>query len=252
MKHVMILKKNAKNGFYFLSGINREIIPSHVSVISESIEFIGAVTRPVIVVKISFLPGGTKYYIIDGQHLYLACIRLECDIPYIVLDSSKIKDIPSLIETIALLNTTSKSWRLLDYIHTWAYYKPNYKTFLDLYNKYNLAPGTLGELLHTGIVTAKYNSASLSVLRDIKEGKLRIVNLTMAKEVLSYVADLRSVTKDLGRIKQNLIISIIIEKIKADGRNYNHKAFKKHIIKNKHNMLIAYHDINNIRDMLKK
>ena len=98
MNDVKILKADSKKGFNFLAGINREIIPSHVSKIADSIKTMGAVTRPVIIAEIDFLDNDKKKYIIDGQHLYTACLRLKIDIPYILVKIESTKD---LIEKIA-------------------------------------------------------------------------------------------------------------------------------------------------------
>lgn len=248
--NIKTLSKNSKHGFHLLAGINREIKPSHVSQMAQSIQHFKNVVRPVLVAVIDFLPGGKKTYIIDGQHLYTACLRLKIDIPYEVINHG-VGNIAELIESIALLNTTSKSWTLEDFISTWAYYKPNYQRFIELFNLYNIERLTLAELLHTGVVTAK-NHGNHSITKVIKAGNLRIINEKLAIEVLDYVTDLRSITKDLGRIEQKLIISAIIEKIKADGKAYNHNAYKQYLQKNREKLILASNDIDTLRALINK
>lgn len=259
MKHnILIAKKkllpaNSKKGFMMLEGINREIIPSHVSKIAESIQTYQQIVRQVIVAKLSFLPNsGGKLYIIDGQHLYIACIRLKCDIPYEEI-LVEIKSLPELIEKIALLNTSSKSWTLENYIKTWAYYKTEYQVFLELFRRYNMERVILAELLHTGVVSAAAtHSGKHTITKAIKTGKLRIVNQELAIKVLDYANDLRAITKDLGRIEQKLLISTIIEKIKADGGDYDHIRFKKYLIQIKEKLLLASNDVDTLRRLFSK
>lgn len=247
---VQNLKANSKQGFHLLAGINREIKPAHVSEMAESIQLMGVI-RPVVVAKVNHLPGGLKTYIIDGQHLYTACLRLKLDIPYVELPSETVDTLPKLIEVIALLNSTSKTWALEDYVNTWAYYKPEYQTFKDLYQRYNVERSTLAELLHTGVVRAtSVTSGGSSISKTLKNGELRILNLAKAVEVLDYVSDLRAITKDLGRLEQKMIISAIIEKIKADGGSYNHKKYKTYLQSKKNELRLASNDVNTIRRLV--
>ena len=77
------LSKDSKKGFNLLAGINRPITPAQVSKMAESIQYFNDILRPVIVCKVNFLDGIEKTYIVDGQHLYMACMRLKIDIPYL-------------------------------------------------------------------------------------------------------------------------------------------------------------------------
>lgn len=244
------LKKNSKKGFRVLESINRAIVPAHVSKIAESIQAFKECLRPVIVAVIDFLPSGRDLYIIDGQHLYQACLRLKMDTPYSILEQ-RIKSLPELIEKIALLNNSSKSWTLENYIDTWSYYKKEYQEFKLIFNRYNIERSILAELLHTGIVSpSRTGGAKHSVIKAIKTGKLRIVNRQLAYQVLDYVMDLRDITKDLGRVEQRLLISVMIEKIKADGATYNHKKYKLYLTKIKKKLLFASNDIDTLRVLL--
>ena len=246
MIDIKVLGVNAKKGFKFLVGINREIIPAHVSALASSILQLG-ILRPIVVATISFLDGVPTKYIIDGQHTFTALLRLKKDIPYVEIEISSLEQ---LIETIAKLNTTSKTWHLVDYINTWAYYKPEYKEFKRLFNLYNIERGILAELLHTGIVTGRTQGIKESISSIIKKGKLRIINKELALQILDYVVDLREITSDLGRAEQKLIISVIIEKIKADGAGYNHEQYKKYLISIKKELILASNDMETVRVLL--
>jgi hypothetical protein len=242
------LSKDSKKGFNLLAGINRPIIPSQVSKMAESIQYFDGILRPVIVCKVNFLNAIEKTYIVDGQHLYMACMRLKMDIPYLEIE---VKDHRDLVQKIALLNATSKNWTLDDYINTWAYYKKEYQEYRYLLGLYNIEKTILAELLHTGIVRAGH-IGNTSMSKTIKKGELRIVNKELAIKVLDYVTDLRSVTKDLGRQEQKLLISVMIEKIKADGGEYNHNKYKKYLQSIQSKLLLASNDTDKIRELLNK
>jgi hypothetical protein len=84
MFDVKWLSKAAKKGFRTLDNVNRAIKPAHVTRMAESIMKLG-ILRPVVVAYLDF-KGVKDYYIIDGQHLYHALIRLGYDIPYVIID----------------------------------------------------------------------------------------------------------------------------------------------------------------------
>jgi hypothetical protein len=106
------LKANAKKRFYFLAGINRPITPNQVTKLAASILMMGII-RPIVIAELSFITGVKQKYIVDGQHLYNACLRLGINIPYIIVT---VKNQEELIEKIALLNASSKSWTQFDYL----------------------------------------------------------------------------------------------------------------------------------------
>ena len=113
---IQYLKIGSSKAFYYLAGINRPINPSQVTKLSESLLKLG-ILRPIIVAEISFLTGKKTSYIIDGQHLFNAMLRNNMDIPYKVIE---IKNKVELVEAIALLNASSKSWTMIDYVTSWS------------------------------------------------------------------------------------------------------------------------------------
>ena len=242
-----ILSADSNVIFHFLKGINREVNPSHVSKIAEAVKTIGIITREVVVARISFIDGIARNYIIDGQHLYKVCKLYKLPIKYELI---VINNLEELISKIALYNASSKNWCLQDYINIWSVYKDDYKEFINLFEKYNVERTILAELLHTGIVAAARNGGNATIAKAIKEGKFRIINKKQAIEVLDYVVDLRYIFKDLGRVAQRGIISAMIEKIKAEGVNYNHNKFKKHLETKISELKLASQDINEFRNLL--
>ncbi len=85
---------------------NRSINEGLVKRLMESIKDLGYIEgKPVIVDK--------NFTIIDGQHRYTACVRLDIPVHYIVTDADPQK---AMIQ----LNAQQINWKVGDYIHNWA------------------------------------------------------------------------------------------------------------------------------------
>jgi hypothetical protein len=82
-----------------LAGINRPIKAQQVTKLSESINAMGII-RPVVVSEFSFITGKKEKYIIDGQHLSMALLRNNMNIPYLEIKINN-KQQRSIIENIA-------------------------------------------------------------------------------------------------------------------------------------------------------
>lgn len=245
-----ILKANSKKGFKFIPAINRQVKSSHVRTMVEAITHIGAVIRPVVVCYISYFTGVKELYVLDAQHLYRALMQLELDIPYVILPG-EIKTEEELIEKIAMLNNSSKAWVLEDYIQAWSCSKESYKHFRKMHEIYNTERTMLAELLHTGVVSVGRLGGNTQISSVIKRGQLQVRNEKHSTEVLKYMNDLRLIIRDLGRQEQRLVISLLIERVKADGKYYNHKAFKEQVRKHKEQLILASGDVESIRNLLR-
>ena len=93
--------------FQFLD-YNRTVVPKRVQNIIESITKIGYVkSEPILVDE--------NYFIIDGQHRFMACKELGLPIHY----EYKELDIDNK-EAMLLLNKNQQIWRLEDYAQSWA------------------------------------------------------------------------------------------------------------------------------------
>ena len=140
-----ILKKDSKQSFSYLAGINRPINPSQVTKLANSVNKMGII-RPVVVAELSFIDGKKKLYIVDGQHLFNALIRNNMDIPYVVID---VKDKKDLVEKIALLNASSKNWAMVDYVTAWASLVPDYVRLNHYFQVYDFEISFLAGVLLT-------------------------------------------------------------------------------------------------------
>lgn len=172
---------NSTQSFNLLP-FNRAIIPQHVAKMVESITTPGIeVTRPVVCTKVDFIDGDRKMYIVDGQHLFQALIRLGWEIPVVFVTASNIE---GLIEIIAKLNTTSKSWILDNYVDAWAVIdkKVDYRTLKKYREQYNLTYSTL----ISACCPDHLNDANLRM----KQGKFRIKDKELTATLLSNIQDI--------------------------------------------------------------
>lgn len=241
---IKTLKGNGTKGLAILAGINRSIIPSHVSKIAASLTNMG-ITRPVTVSEISFLTGAPVKYIIDGQHLYYALIRLGWDVPY---SEITVKDNLDLTEKLALLNTSSKSWSMKDYIQVWTNVKKDYKTLSQYHNTYDIELTQLAEILMEG--SCKYTQGGSVVSRIIKRGDFVINDEPLAVFLLNCVTDALKVVGRMDRASNKLFISSFISLVN-NTPNYVHSNFMTNLKANKDKFRLATLDPEEYKKLLK-
>lgn len=228
---VRILKKNASKGFSLLAGINRPINPSQVTKLSNSIDMMGII-RPVVIAKIDFLDAKSVDYIIDGQHLYTALLRLNKDIPYTEI---KVKDTTELVEKIAMLNASSKCWTLLDYIQSWKVVSKDYVTLQTLFQRYDIDMSQLAEILH-----GYTNPLGKSISRTLKAGKFKIKNLDHSITVLDKITDALKFIPRLDRVSNKSFIAAFV--VYTLQPQYNHAKTLKYLKDNKDKFTLSTHD----------
>lgn len=225
LKGMEWLKSTSKSKIYFMTGINRSIIPGHVTKMVNSIQKMGII-RPVVCVVTSCLDGVKRCYILDGQHLFTACIRIGCDIPVVYVYSESKEEI---IEWVAQLNNSSKSWTLIDYMNAWKSLKgkEDYVTLLHAFNTYDL---------ETRLIAACYSNRNIegSISRIIKKGEFRIINREKGDSILKDSSDLFTVLK--GNREDRLTIKTFMNSYirwRYTISFYNHDKFIEFLRKNK-------------------
>ena len=114
--------------------MNRGIDSKHVQKMITSIRKMG-VLRCVIACTTNIIEGDTQTYIIDGQHLATALEREGQPIPYIEIQIESEED---LVEKMAYLNNSSKSWDLMNYINAWKMIRPDYMKLFKWKNMYDI------------------------------------------------------------------------------------------------------------------
>jgi len=249
LKDIKWAGKDSSKLFNLLAGINRAIIPSHVTKISTSIQRKGN-ARPVIVVRISFIDGTPKDYIIDGQHLFFALLRNNMDIPYVVME---VQDKADLVETIALLNSSSKSWTTADYVTAWASVSEDYRVLAELYNTYDLETAQIAELLHTGTIAIKSRSGGSSgIFSTIKRGEFKVLDREGSVDKLNKIQEVLKIVPRMDRTSNSLFIASYVHFITILGDKYDHDKFLAYLRQHKAEFAAVTQDVEHIQSLLNK
>lgn len=161
----MNTRKTTNYKMFSILPMNREIKSEHVEKLVKSIRTMGII-RPVIICKTDVLEGEMKNYIVDGQHLATACEREKLPIPYINITC---KDEVDIVEKMGMLNNSSKSWALLDYVNAYKFCFNDYMKLLKFKNLYNLELNMVAALC-----TNHYSVVSNS--QSIRTGQFLITN----------------------------------------------------------------------------
>lgn len=226
-KTLVVKHTSNYNMFNFLVNINRPVIGSHVNKLRSSILKMGVI-RPIVVAKLSFLTGKEEHFIIDAQHLFFALQGLGLSIPYTEIN---VKDTEELIECIALLNASSKSWVLKNYVVAWQTLHSDYKILLKSNNETNIPFTALA-----AIAMNKTERSSLAM--TIKAGKLRISNEQYEK-IIAYAASILDILggNPDGMIKERIVITFL--QYFNNKKSYNHDQVLKRIVKHRLEILNA-------------
>ena len=227
----------------YLAGIQRPIDPSQVTRIANSTDKMGIV-RPVVVTRISFINGKLEYYIVDGQHLFNACIRNGMDIPYVLID---ITDKKSLVEKIALLNASSKSWLLTDYTRAWSSLISDYVQLNHYFQVYDIEMNMIA-----GVLSGNSLSSGASITKKIKNGEFRIVNEAANVKILDNVTDVLKIVPRMNRYENRYLCNEYVKFIKEKGCNYNHAKFLVFLTKNKEKFVLATQQEGKLSEMFNK
>jgi len=204
----------------FLAGINRPIDPAQVTKLAISIDLLG-VQRTLVIAEISFITGKKEWYVIDGQHLYHALMRNGQDIPYVVVE---IKDKADLVEKIALLNASSKTWTTQDYITAWGSLKTDYVKLNEYLNRYDF------ERTFTAAILMNCSTDGSNITRHIKKGTFEIINEENNVKILDYVTDLLKVIPRQNRFENNYVCREFVNFVKGCA-DYDHTRFINNIKK---------------------
>ena len=212
----------AKTKFKLFNGVNRLIRSGHVNKMMSSIRLM-SVIRPIIVAKYTFngVPG---YYILDGQNLFTALIKLNIDVPYIEMN---VEDDRDLIYRMALLNNSSRAWKLWDYVNTWSYINPEYTKLQEYYESSTL------ELQHVACVLHGIKGMSSQINRLIRLGRFKIENQARAEKMISFMEDVFNNLPPLDRTIKKTFQSAYMAYLANNFSTYSHKRFKTYFQKNK-------------------
>jgi hypothetical protein len=241
---IKTLKSTGSKGFSLLAGVNRPVIPQHVTKLAASIEAMGVI-RPVVVATFDFLDGTFHTYIIDGQHLYHALMRMGLDIPYIEIS---VKDSVQLAERLALLNNSSKSWSMKDYILVWSGINKDYVKLNKYFNTYDIELSQVAEILMNN--TCNGNVGGSHVSTSIKKGEFSIDDEKRATMLLNNITDALKIVKRMDRMSNKMFIASYVNFMNSyDG--YDHKQFLTNLKLNKDKFKTITHDPEEYKKLLK-
>ena len=236
---IEILKE--RQGLSYLAGINREITPGQVTKIATSCNRMGLI-RPVVTAVISFISGKPTRYILDGQHLFNALLRNGMPIEYITIE---VKDMRDLVEKIALLNSSSKSWTLANYLTPWSNVSNEYKKLQHYYNIYDFDLGLL-----TAILSSKIGDGG-NITRMIKDGSFQVVDEQENVKILDCLTDILTIIPRMDRMQNKYVCSEYIKFLRT-SRKYNHAAFLVALKANKQKFMLATQQPEKLSEMFKK
>jgi len=163
-KEIKIKHTNTYSKFAILP-MNRGIDSKHVQKMIASLRKMG-VLRCVIACTTNIIEGEWKTYIIDGQHLATALEREGEMIPYIEIEIESEED---LIEKMALLNNSSKSWDLMNFVNAWKMIRPDYMKLFKWKNMYDIEISMLA-CIASNMPSIRYGT------QPIKKGTFEITN----------------------------------------------------------------------------
>jgi hypothetical protein len=214
----MNTKKTTNYKMFSTLPMNREIRSEHVEKLVKSIRTMGII-RPVIICKTDVLEGEMKNYIVDGQHLATACEREGLSVPYVNITC---KDEIDIVEKMGMLNNSSKSWALLDYVNAYKFCFNDYMKLLKFKNLYNLELNMVAALctnhysivsnsqsIRTGEFIITNNKAEL-MCKDFSEIFLMINNVGRSVKFSFLNAFMQS----YGKINQKTVVNNLRKYIK--------------------------------------
>jgi len=226
-----------------LDGLQRPVITAHGNTLAKSMKMMGNI-RPIIVTKLKEKNGKYKFYVLDGQHNYNALLSLKTEeIPIVEIST---KSTANLVETIALLNSSSKSWTLKDYVTAWSNIHSDYGLLKRLYDKYDI------ELSIVAAVCTGANLGSATpATRLIKSGEFRILNLSESEQKLS---DINEILNELPRMdraaNRYFILSLIsvFNEIKYGRKEHN--KLLDYVKNNREILKFALNNVNELKEYL--
>lgn len=241
LKSMKWLSLNGNIKFSYLAGINRAINPSQVTKLAKSLEMMGAI-RPVVIAELAFISGKLGKYIIDGQHIFNALIRLGWEIPYVTI---QVKDKQDLVEKIALLNASSKTWSMQDYVTAWSSLKDDYVKLNHYFEVYDMEISELAAILMGN------TRSGGNITKVLKSGDFKINNEQQNVQILNYVTDMLKVVPRMNRFENRYAIKEYVKFLRATPK-YDHELFLSKLQKNKEKFILATQEEGRLSELFEK
>lgn len=241
LKNLKWLSTTSNIKFNYLAGINRAINPGQVTKLAKSLEMMNVI-RPVVIAEMSFVNGKLAKYIIDGQHIFNALIRLGWEIPYVTI---KVNDKQDLVEKIAMLNASSKTWTMADYVTAWSSLKEDYVKLNHYFQVYDFEITELAAIL---MGNSRGGGAHTAIL---KLGEFKIVNEQRNVEILNNVTDMLKVVPRMNRFENRYAVKEYVKFLRGNHK-YDHKSFLAKLQKNKEKFILATQEEGKLSELFEK
>ena len=174
---------NPKNLLEF----NREIKSSHVKKMSKSIKKAGLL-RDALIGDISEFDMRRKFAIIDGQHL-LSAIYNDKPIDEVPVKIKKYYSKKEVIDDVAVLNNTQKSWNDTDYLNSWYSFGSDNEHF-EAYQKLHYLHNNKFKDIPVGLLVEIY---SLNKSKNLfREGKLVFPDESKSHKIAHLILEIRN------------------------------------------------------------
>ncbi len=212
--------------FHRLTTVQRGIDNKHVSKIESSLGVMGQL-RPIICARLPFIEGNQKIWVVDGQHTLEALIRRGDVIAYILID---IKDEKELVNKIAKLNTSAKSWALYDFVHAWAYLEANtsYRHLLKASNAYDMSISALA---------CCYSRTDMRDSEVIKNGEWELMDKVNGDILIGHLNEIFRYIPKSNRMTSRMMIESYVKMYYHQKSTYNHVSFMTYVAEMKEEII---------------
>jgi hypothetical protein len=225
---IKVLRRDSGKKFNFLTGINRPA--DHVGSQISAVRQLG-ILRPVVVAKYEF-HGKKDYYIIDGQNLYSALVKLGLDVPYLEISVGSDEE---LVQAMALVNTSAKDWTMSDYIRAWGHTRRDYIVLAQYIKSHTMTKQAIASVLFG------YAGVSTNITRIIKNGLFRVKDEAKAARILNHAEDVLKKAPKMDRNVNRTFTAAYLAYLTKCYSQYNHTKFLEYLKKHS-SLLVAAND----------
>lgn len=160
--------------------------------------------------------GFSSLFILDGQHTALALHRMGMKIPVYPVDNDGTRS--GLISVIAQFNTSSKAWKMSNYIEAWAKISKEYECLLNINKKYHIPYDAMAGFL--------YRDCSRKMLAGrLKSGAICYMAETEISLLKESCMELKSLLERLPIMpaanRQRLCLYLLAKRIPMTAVNIN-------------------------------
>jgi hypothetical protein len=180
----------------------------------------------IILIYSTALKGIRELYCLDGGHRLHFFTYLNLDFNVLILPDEN--NLSVLIDKIAILNNSSKSWTLYDFINVYCEAgKNDYKVLNAMYTRTGIPVGILSQML-----MGKLNRAKAS-LNPIKNGTFEIKALKVTNETIDLL-------KKLPKMSTRMIIGF--HNVRLTNDDYSFDVFKRKLKENENFLKLTQSD----------